>query len=155
MNLKDLLSISGKSGLFKSIAQTKNGLIVESVIDKKRFPAYVTDKVSSLSDINIFTTDTEVSLSEVMDSIFKKAAGGACIEPKSDDKQIKQYFEDILPNYDKERVYISDIRKIFSWYNILHTHGLLIANEEEKKDEPKPETELTEVKTDEIIQEEK
>ena len=153
MNLKDLLSISGKSGLFKSIAQTKNGLIVESLTDKKRFPAYVSDKVSSLADISVFTTEKDIPLKEVMDLIHKKTAGGTCIDSKSDDKQIKTFFEEILPTYDKERVYVSDIRKMFSWYNLLQAQGLLIPDEEEKQEETTPETEVVEVKAEEINQE--
>lgn len=136
MDLKDIMSISGKSGLFKTVAQTKNGLIVESIVDKKRFPVYISDKVSSLEDISIFTTGKDLPLKDVMDMIFKKENGGHCIDPKIDDAKLKKYFEEVLPDYDKERVYTSDIRKLFTWYNLLQSHGLL-KMEEEKKDEEK------------------
>ncbi|MFA5782557.1 MAG: DUF5606 domain-containing protein, partial [Bacteroidales bacterium] len=118
MDLKDIMSISGKGGLFRSIAQTKNGLIVESLVDKKRFPVYVSDKVSALEDVSIFTKDNNIQLKDVMDLIFKKESGGNCIDPKSDDVKLKKYFEEVLPDYDKERVYMSDIRKLFLWYNL-------------------------------------
>ena len=136
MDLKDIMSISGKAGLFKSVAQTKNGLIVESIIDKKRFPVYISDKVSSLEDISIFTNDKDVPLKEVMDLIFKKESGGACIDSKSDDAKLKKYFEEVLPDYDKERVYISDIRKLFSWYNLLQSKDMLKMEEETKEEVP-------------------
>jgi hypothetical protein len=134
MDLKDIMSVSGKSGLFKSIAQTKNGLIVESLVDKKRFPVYISDKVSALEDISVFTNDKDIALKEVVELIFKKESGGPCIDPKSDDTKIKKYFEEVLPDYDKERVYISDIRKLFTWYNLLQSHGLLKLDEEKKED---------------------
>jgi len=139
MDLSGILSISGKSGLYKSIAQTKNGLIVESLIDKKRFPIYVSDKVSSLSDISMFSNEKDIPLSEIMDLIYKKESAGPCIDSKSDDKKIKEYFEEILPDYNKEKVYVSDMRKLYNWYNFLHTQGLLKLDEkvEEKiEDEP-------------------
>jgi hypothetical protein len=146
MDLKDILSISGKSGLFKNVAQTKTGAIVESLTDKKRFPVYLSDKVSSLEDISIFTKDKDVLLKDVMDIIYKKENGGPCIDPKSDEAKLKKYFEEILPDYDKERVYPSDIRKLFTWYNGLHAAGLL------KLEEAKPE----EVKSEETpVKEEK
>ncbi|MFA4851581.1 MAG: DUF5606 domain-containing protein [Bacteroidales bacterium] len=135
MDLKDIMSISGKGGLFRSIAQTKNGLIVESLVDKKRFPVYVSDKVSALEDVSIFTKDNNIQLKDVMDLIFKKESGGNCIDPKSDDVKLKKYFEEVLPDYDKERVYMSDIRKLFLWYNLLQSLGLLKLEEEEKKEE--------------------
>jgi len=149
MDLKDIMSISGKSGLFKSVAQTKNGLIVESIVDKKRFPVYISDKVSSLEDISIFTTDKDLPLKDVMDMIFKKENGGPCIDPKIDDAKLKKYFEEVLPDYDKERVYTSDIRKLFTWYNLLQSHGLLNMEEEKKNEEKQKEVTETEEKKEE------
>jgi len=148
MDLKDIMSISGKSGLFKSIAQTKNGLIVESLNDKKRFPVYISDKVSALEDISIFTTDKDMPLKEVMDLIYKKESGGPCIDTKSDDAKLKKYFEEVLPSYDKERVYVSDIKKLFSWYNNLQSLGLL-KMEEKKEESPEKEVADKEEKTEE------
>ena len=126
MDLNGILSLSGKSGLFKSIAQTKNGLIVESLIDKKRLPAYVSYKVSALKDISVYTNDTDMPLSKIMDLIYENESGGPCIDPKSDETKLRQYFEEVLPDYDKERVYISDIKKLFAWYNILQSTNMLI-----------------------------
>jgi hypothetical protein len=144
MDLSGILSLSGKSGLYKSIAQTKNGLIVESLIDQKRFPAYVSDKVSSLEDISVFATDRDLPLKEVFDLIYKKEEGKACIDHKSNDAALKKYFEEVLPDYDKERVYVSDMRKLFMWYNMLLEQGLLIP--EETKEEEKAVAKKTEVK---------
>ena len=140
MDLNDILSISGKSGLYRSIAQTKNGLIVESLVDKKRLPVYVSDKVSSLSDISIFTNEKDIPLKDVMDLIYKKESAGPCIDSKSDDKKLKKYFEEIIPDYNKEKVYVSDMRKMFGWYNFLHAQGLLKLEEKEKE---KPVEEIT------------
>ncbi len=133
MKLKDILSISGKPGLYTFVSQAKNGIIVESVGEKKRIPAYATDKVSALDDIAIFTEDGEVKLSEVFDKIHEKENGGKSIDPKSDASKLKAYFSEILPDYDQDRVYISDIKKVFNWYNILQENNLLIPSEEEEK----------------------
>jgi hypothetical protein len=149
MDLKDILSISGKSGLFKNVAQIKNGAIVESLTDKKRFPVYSYDKVSSLEDISIFTADKDVLLKDVMDIIYKKENGGPCIDPKSDEAKLRKYFEEILPNYDKERVYASHIRKLFTWYNDLHAVGLLKLEEAKPEEAKAEETPVKEEKTEE------
>ncbi|HQH19449.1 MAG TPA: DUF5606 domain-containing protein [Bacteroidales bacterium] len=132
------MSVSGKSGLFLSIGQTKNGLIVESLVDKKRFPVYVSDKVSSLADISVFTNDKDIPLKEIFKKISEKENMQTCIDSKSDDKKIKTYFEEILPDYDKERVYVSDMRKMLSWYNLLQSLKML-SFEEEKNEEVKEE----------------
>lgn len=158
MDLSGILSLSGKSGLYKSIAQTKNGLIVESLIDQKRFPAYVSDKVSSLEDISVFATDRDLPLKEVFELIFKKEEGKPCIDHKSNDAALKKYFEEILPDYDKERVYVSDMRKLFMWYNMLLEQGLLVPEETkevEKTEEKKPEVKKTEAKKAEVKKTEK
>ncbi len=133
MNLKDILSISGKPGLYKFVSQAKNGIIVESIADQKRIPAYATDKVSSLDEIAIFTESGEVKLSEVFDKISDKVQGGQTISPKTDPAKLKDYFSGILPEYDHDRVYVSDIKKVFSWYNQLQEHNMLIPSEPEEK----------------------
>jgi hypothetical protein len=140
MDIKDILSISGKPGLFKVISHTKNGVIVESLIDKKRIPAYSSDKIGNLEEISIYTTDKEKPLKDVFKTVFEKENGGRTIDPKSDDKKLRAYFEEIVPDYDKERVYCSDMKKLFSWYNILFDSGLL------KFDEEKPEENTETVK---------
>jgi hypothetical protein len=95
-------------------------LIVESLVDNKRIPSYSKDKVVSLGDIAIYTDKKEISLSQVLESIKVKENGGACpVDSKADNNVLRKYMESILPDYDKERVYPSDMRKIFNWYNIL------------------------------------
>ncbi len=137
MNLSGIIAISGRAGLYKVIAQGKNNLIVESLEDRKRFPAYASDRISALEDISIYTYDEDVALKEIMDSIYKKESAGEAISHKSDQKSLEKYLLEILPNYDKERVYISDIKKIFQWYNLLHKAGELKMEEEEKEVEEK------------------
>lgn len=135
MKLKDILAIGGKPGLYRFIAQAKSGIIVESLTDKKRIPAYASDKVSALEDIAIFTEEDEVSLNDVFRKIFEKENGGKAIAPKSPAGELKDYFEEILPEYDRERVYVSDIKKVLTWYNQLHELGMLEFEEEEEKKE--------------------
>ncbi len=135
MVLKDILSISGESGLFRFIAQGKNAIIVEHLESKKRSSAFATAKVSSLDEISVFTEKEDLSLSKVFDLIFDKEKGGPAIDTKSDPDKLKQWFSEILPEYDRDRVYISDIKKISHWYNILHGLKLLVKEEAEKTEE--------------------
>ena len=118
--LKDILSLTGKPGLFKLVSQGKNMLIVESLVDGKRIPAYTKDKVVSLGDIAIFTETAEVPLGEVLEAVKVKENGAASsVDPKADNEKLRKYMEEILPEYDRDRVYPSDIRKLINWYNIL------------------------------------
>lgn len=126
MVLKDILSIAGKPGLFKYISQGRGGVIVESLLDGKRMLANSSQRVSSLEDIAMFTSAEEVPLAKVFDAIFTKENGGKSLEPKSSEKELVAYFETILPDYDRDRVYVSDIKKVFAWYNLLHSKSLLI-----------------------------
>ena len=136
MELKDIISVSGKSGLFKSIAQSKNGLVVESIPDGKRFHAHATSKISALEEISIYTDGDDVPLSEIFDKVFEKEKEGKTLDAKSDKQILEDYLVSILPNYDKSRVYYSDLKKIFGWYNTLHDAKLLIpSKDEEVKDE--------------------
>jgi hypothetical protein len=137
MDLKEILAVSGKSGLFKIIAHNKTGVIVESMLDHKRMPVYATDKISNLEEISVFTTDKDILLKEVFKLIYEKENGGKAIDSKSDDKKLREYFEQVLPNFDKEKVYTSDIRKMFVWYNQLHENNMLdfTEKEEEKAEE--------------------
>lgn len=131
--LKEILSISGKPGLFKLVSQGKNMLIVESLADGKRIPAYSKDKVVSLGDIAIYTEDEEVKLNVVLESIRSKENGGQCsIDPKSDNDSLRKYMAEILPDYDRDRVYPSDIRKLLSWYNSLITSGIVDFSQKEE-----------------------
>jgi hypothetical protein len=132
MNLSGIIAISGKPGLYKVIAQGKNNIIVESIEEKKRVPAYATDRISALDDISIYTYDDDKPLKEIFDDIFKKENGGATISHKEDAKKLQAYLTEILPEYDKERVYPSDIKKLFQWYNLLHKAGELKMDEVEE-----------------------
>ncbi|MEI8085237.1 MAG: DUF5606 domain-containing protein [Paludibacter sp.] len=118
--LKEILSIPGKPGLFKLVSQGKNMLIVESLIDSKRMPAYTKDKVVSLGDIAIFTEDAEIPLGQVLENVKTKEVGAACsIDTKASNDLLRKYMSEVLPEYDRDRVYPSDIRKLITWYNIL------------------------------------
>lgn len=123
--LKKILSISGKPGLYKLVSQGKNMLIVESLLTGKRVPAYAHDKVISLGDIAIFTENGEKPLGEVMESIKEKENGGvASVDLKGGDQVLRSYFGEILPDFDKERVYTTDIKKLLGWYNTLVEKGI-------------------------------
>lgn len=143
MELKDIMAISGYSGLFKFISQGRHGIIVESLSDGKRTNISASAKVSSLSDIAIFTNDAEVPFKEVLKKIKDKENGAQAISQKSDDKELKKYFEKILPEYDRERVYASDIKKVITWYNQLQALNLLdiLEKEEKPEEENSPATE--------------
>src|SRR4030042_787326 len=135
--LKDIMSISGQGGLFKFISQARNGIIVESLETGKRMQAFSTMKVNSLKDIAVFTKQEEILLEEVFKKISDKESGGASIDPKSNPDELKSYFLKILPYFDQERVYISDIKKMINWYNILQKHDLLKFQKEEDKTKKK------------------
>lgn len=132
MNLTGIIAISGKPGLFKVVAQGKNNLIVESLEDGKRIPAYSTDRISALEDISVYTYDEDASLNELFEVIYQKENGGEAPSHKSDKLTLENYLLEILPNYDQERVYFSDLKKIFQWYNLLHKKGLLVLDEVEE-----------------------
>ena len=137
IDLTGIISISGQPGLFKIVAQSKNGIIVEGLTDKKRLNVYATTKVSTLSDISMFTTGDDKPLEEIMNNVFEKEKGGAAIDNKADDKAIEAYFALVLPEYDKDRVYVSNMRKLINWYNALQTSGNLKQKEENKEGEDK------------------
>jgi hypothetical protein len=123
--LKGILSISGHSGLFKMIAEAKNNIVVESLDTGKRMPVYSTTKVSALEDIAIFTENEDMPLKDVFKAIYNKENGGVALSVKSADKELKAYFQSVLPEYDKERVYTSDIKKVLMWYNKLQEKNML------------------------------
>ena len=134
--LKGILSISGQPGLFKLVTETKNSIIVESLLTGKRIPAYSTSKISTLSDISIFTETGEILLTELFIRVQKS---GKTISPKASTDEIKAFFGEVLPEYDKDRVYVSDMKKILQWYQLLSDQNLLIEPEEEKAEEIKSE----------------
>lgn len=132
MVLKDIMSISGEPGLFKYIAQGKNAIIVEHLETGKRTSAFSSARISSLDEISVFTDNEDMPLSKVFDSIFEKEEGGAAIDYKSDPEKLKAYLGEVIPDYDRDRVYVSDIKKIMHWYNILHSLNMLEKEEPEK-----------------------
>ena len=138
MDLKEILSVSGKPGLFKTIAQTKTGVIIESLIDGKRIQAFASDKISSLGEISIFTTGEDMQLREVFRLIGEKNGDQPAPDSKSDDRALKAFFESIVPDYDSERVYVSHMRKLVQWYNLLLANGItdFSAPVEESEGEP-------------------
>lgn len=125
MDLSKIFSISGKPSLQKLVASAKNGVIVESMDNKKRFHANANNKISCLEDITIFTTDEDVTLKQVLLAIGTKNSFQSVNVPDKD--ALFSEFENYLPNFDKERVYVSDVKKIFSWYNILVNAGEITA----------------------------
>ena len=144
IKLKDILSISGKGGLFKFIAQARNGIVVESIDDKKRHVAPATARVSSLEDIAVFTHEEEVPLAEIFMMIHNKADGKETLSHRSSTEELKSFFEELVPDYDDERVYVSDIKKVFQWYNQLHSHDLLEVVDKEEEEEEAPAEEKAE-----------
>lgn len=140
--LKKILSISGRPGLFKLVSQGKNMYIVESITDGKRIPTYPRDKVVSLGDIAIYTSDEEVPLSEVLNTVKEKENGGKCVLSNTQPDTLKKYFSEILPDFDRERVYPSDIKKLISWYNMLIEADMsdfkAVEKEETEEKEEKP-----------------
>ncbi len=135
MVLKDILAISGEPGLFKFVAQGKNSIVVEHLETKKRISVFGSAKVSSLDEISVFTTGDDIALGKVFDNIYEKENGGATVDYKIASDQLKSYFQDVLPEYDQYRVYVSDMKKIVQWYNILHKNDFLVKEEENPEEE--------------------
>ena len=131
MNLEKILSISGKPGLYALKVQTRTGFVAESFLDGKRITVGMKSNVSLLSEISIYTYDAEKSLAEVMRAIAVKEDNGAAISGKESNDVLITYFKEILPDYDQERVYPSDIKKVLNWYNLLQAKGL-VSKEEAK-----------------------
>lgn len=130
------LSIAGKPGLYRLVSQGKNMLIVENVATKKRGPAYNHDKVISLSDVAMYTTEGEVPLYDVFAAIAEKNENKEVDIKSMTDAELREYFAQYLPDYDRDRVYTTDIRKLFQWYNTLVANGVTeFKNEEIAQDE--------------------
>ena len=136
--LKGILAISGQPGLFKVVSEGKNNIIVESLLNGKKMPAFASSKISSLEDIAIYTSQEDVPLKEVFKNIIKKENGGKAISHKASTEELTNYFAEVLPEYDRDQVYISDIRKVIQWYNLLQEKDLL--NEEEEAETEEKET---------------
>ncbi len=148
MDLKEIMAISGKPGLYKMIAQTKTGMVVESLLDGKRFTAFAHERISSLEEISIYTEDEDMTLYDVFKAIFEKEGGKASIDHKAPGNELKAYLLEFVPNYDQERVYKSDIKKIIMWYNILADNEMLEFTEEEEEAEDVDEVKEGEKKPD-------
>ncbi|WP_409416986.1 DUF5606 domain-containing protein [Flavobacterium sp. PS2] len=125
MNLEKILAISGKPGLYALKVQTRTGFVAESLIDGKKITVSLKSNVSLLSEISIYTYEGEKPLSEVMQLIAVKENKGPAISHKEDNATLGAYFKEILPQYDEERVYPSDIKKVLNWYNMLQAKGLV------------------------------
>lgn len=137
--LRDILAISGRPGLFRLVNRGRGNLIVESIIDKKRSPAHQTDRVSSLADISMFTVDDDKPLPEILTALHALTQGQPVNGKAMDDHAIREYFRQVLPDFDDERVHTSDIRKLLNWYNLLLQAGITeyVAPREEEKEEGK------------------
>ena len=133
--LKKILSISGKPGLFKLVSTSKTITLVESLIDQKRLPIYPQEKIVSLGEIAIYTSEDEVPLKDVFAKIKEKENGKKISEEiKSSNHTMFSYFETILPTYDKEKVYASDVKKMINWYNLLIENNIDFETEEEEEE---------------------
>ena len=135
--LKEILAVSGKPGLYKLVSKGNNLLIIESLTDKKRIPAYSRDKVISLNDVSIYTDEEDVSVRIVFDAI-KEKEGGKNISidvAKAQPDELRAYLAEILPNFDRERVYPSDIKKLYKWYDLLIANGITDFSEKEEETE--------------------
>lgn len=132
MNLEGIISVSGKPGLYKVISKKKSGLVVESVPEGKKLNIYALDKVSALEDISIYTYEDDIPLTDIYAKLFELEGGKKSIGHKEDAKLLKSKMLEILEDYDQDRVYISDLKKLFQWYNLLVSANLLIVEKEEE-----------------------
>lgn len=135
MSLDKILSITGKPGLYNLVTQTRSGFVAESLIDGKKITVGLRNNVSVLSEIAIYTLEEEVPLREVFQKIQVKEKGGKTSVPhKSDKIELEEYFFEVLPDYDEDRVYASDIKKVIQWYNILQENGITDFSENDDED---------------------
>ncbi len=136
MDLSNYFSIPGKPGLFEMLSQSKTGAVMESLVDGKRLPVFASDKISSMEEIGMFTTGEDVPLKTVFQNMFRKENGQeASVSPKADNKALQAYFTEVLPEWDKDRVYPSDIKKAIAWYNILLSKNLISLDDEPVSEE--------------------
>jgi hypothetical protein len=135
MEFNKIISVTGKPGLFQVISQSKSAIIVESLLDKKRVAINATQNVSLLENIAIYTYEEDMPLLNVFKAIAEKTTGKEAISHKENDKNLISFFADAMPNYDAERVYVSNIKKVIQWFNILVNAGMDFTAIEEKKQE--------------------
>ena len=144
MELRDMLAISGQPGLYRYIARSSNGVIVESLADGKRMNASGTWKISALADIAIYTQIEEMPLWQVFEKIYAYTQGKPAVDPKADAAVLKKTFAEVLPDYDRERVHVSDMKKVFAWYNLLVGAGMTDFRIEKEEQQPAEEAEKAE-----------
>ena len=133
MNLEEIINIAGKPGLYKVVSKGKNSVIIESLTDGKRGPLYSNNQANMLEEIVIYTYNDTKPLSEVFDEIARKENYKQSISHKSSKDDLTNYFREVLTDYDEERVYISDIKKVIQWYNTIQKHGLIELPKKRKK----------------------
>ena len=141
MNLEKVLAISGKPGLYELKVQTRSGFVAESLLDGKKITVGLRNNVSLLSEISMYTYTEDVPLAEIMRAIAKKEDNGPAISGKEDNATLISYFREVLPEFDEDRVYASDIKKLLTWYNLLQSKGMVSsdapkAEETEEKEAP-------------------
>jgi hypothetical protein len=135
MDLTKILAISGKPGLYRMLSQTKAGFIVESLIDGKRFPVFAHERVSTLEEISIFISgDDDLPLKEVFKKFFDKLEGKAGPDQGADSKILKSFFLETIPDFDQEKVYVSDMKKTIAWYNLLLEKGIMEFKEDDERE---------------------
>lgn len=156
MDLSKILSISGKPGLYLMVGEAKNNIVVESLIDGKKIPSFAHDRVSTLKEISIYTDSEDVALKKVLKNIYEHTEGKPVENPKkSSNDALKSLFAEILPDYDRDAVYVSDIKKIFSWYNLLLEKEMLEFTEEDEDATEADAADAPDDKAGEVEQEEK
>ncbi|MGN0239175.1 MAG: DUF5606 domain-containing protein [Paludibacteraceae bacterium] len=135
--LKNILAITGKPGLYRLVNRGSNMLIVESLLDGKRMPTYARDKIISLADVSMYTNGDDIELWKVLEAACKKEDGKPCAidAKKADNKVVLAWFDEVLPDWDRDRVYPTDVRKLISWYNILINAGITTFAPEEENEE--------------------
>ena len=135
MEFSKIISVTGKPGLFQVISQSKNAIIVESLADEKRIAVNSTQNVSLLENIAIYTYEEDIPLLEVFQAMFEKTEGKEAVSHKESGKKLAAFFAEVLPNYDDERVYTSNIKKVIQWFNILVAAGMDFSKKEETSEE--------------------
>ena len=140
MNLEGIIYVSGKPGLFKVVSNTKNTIIIESLTDKKRRPIHSHNQANMLQEIGIYTYNDTKPISDIFDKIAEKENGEKTISHKSSEDELTNYFREILNDYDEEKVYLSDIKKVFQWYNTIQNAGLIIVPKKNTKNKKNSKT---------------
>ncbi len=135
MDLKGIISISGKAGLFKVVAQGRNNIIVQALGEKRKFPIFATDKVSALEDISIYTYEDDVPLVDVYKKLADHESFQKSINHKENGAKLREHTAVFLPDYDEDRVHDSDLKKLYQWYNILVEQGVINKNSSSAEEE--------------------